>query len=159
IQLSRPDLNEGLKEGGRIAGGSTGQRRVRSGLVVAGGAMALGFFVFAGLVIRRIIHFHPGRPGFNTRDLLCMKVLPPLAKYPDAPKWIAFYDQINQRIQALQGVQWAGLTSTLPISHNFDRRAFQVETHPAPRGQEAEADTYIVTPGYLRTMQIPLLKG
>jgi putative ABC transport system permease protein len=88
-----------------------------------------------------------------------MNVWLPQAKYPDAPKWVAFYDQISQRIQALPGVQSVGLTSVLPISHNFDRRSFQVETHPVPRGQEADADTYIVTPGYLRTMQIPLLKG
>src|SRR5215813_6155179 len=159
IQFSRVDLNEGLKEGGRTAGGSTGQRRLRSGLIVAEVAMAVVLLVAAGLLIRSIIHLHRASPGFNTGNLLTMKVWPPLAKYPDAPKWIAFYDQISQRIQALPGVQWAGLTSTLPISHNFDRRAIQVETHPVTPGQEAEADTYIVTPGYLRTMQIPLLKG
>ncbi len=159
IQLSRPDLNEGLKEGGRVAGGSTGQRRLRNGLIVAEVAMALVLLVSAGLLIRSIIHLRQANPGFNTENLLTMNVWLPHAKYPDAPKWVAFYDQIDQRIQALPGVQSVGLTGVLPISHNYDRRSVQVETHPVPRGQEADIDTYIVTPGYLRTMQIPLLKG
>ncbi|MGH9766169.1 MAG: ABC transporter permease, partial [Blastocatellia bacterium] len=160
IQISRPDLNEGLKEGGRTAGGSTGQRRLRNGLIVAEVAMAVVLLVSAGLLIRSVIHLRRASPGFNTENLLTMRVWLPYAKYPDAPKWVAFYDQIDQRIQALPGVQSAGLTSAMPIrSDDFDRRSFQVETHPVPRGQEAEADTYIVTPGYLRTMQIPLLKG
>jgi putative ABC transport system permease protein len=159
IQLSRVELNEGLKEGGRNAGGSMGQRRLRNGLIVAEVAMAVVLLISAGLLIRSVIHLHRASPGFNTGNLLTMNVSLPSAKYPDAPKWVAFYDQISQRIQALPGVQSVGLTSVLPISHNFDRRSFQVETHPVPRGQEADADTYIVTPGYLRTMQIPLLKG
>jgi putative ABC transport system permease protein len=159
IQLSRPDLNEGLKEGGRVAGGSTGQRRLRKGLIVSEVAMALVLLVSAGLMIRSVIHLHRASPGFNTENLLTMNVWLPQAKYPDPPKWVAFYDQISQRIQALPGVRSAGLTGVLPISHNFDRRSIQVETHPVPRGQEADTDTYIVTPGYLRTMQIPLLKG
>jgi predicted permease len=158
IQLSRPDLNEGLKEGGRSAGGSAG-RRLLNGLVVVEVATAVVLLVSAGLLIRSVIHLHRASPGFNPGNLLTMNVWAPLAKYPDAPKWIAFYDQINQRVQALPGVQSAGLTSVLPIGRNFDRRTIQVETRPVLSGQEADVDTYIVTPGYLRTMQIQLLKG
>ena len=94
------------------------------------------------------------------QDLRCItRPALPHAKYPDATKWNAFYDQTGERIRALPGVQAAGLTSVLPVSGNFDRRSFQVETHPVPRGAEPEADTYIVTPGYLQTMRISLLKG
>jgi len=159
VKLSHPDLNEGLKEGGRVAGGDPGQRRLRNGLIISQVAMAVVLLVSAGLLIRSIIHLHRASPGFNTGNLLTMNVWLPLSKYPDAPKWVAFYDQISQRIQKLPGVQSTGLTSVLPISRNFDRRSFQVESHPVPPGQEADADTYIVTPGYLRTMQIPLRIG
>src|SRR5262245_2912735 len=123
IQLSRVDLIEGLKGGGRIAGGSMGQRRLRNGLIVAEVALAVVLLVSAGLLIRSIIHLHRASPGFNTGNLLTMNVWLPHAKYPDGPKWVAFYDQISQRIQALPGVRSAGLTNVLPISHNFDRRS------------------------------------
>src|SRR5262245_46260024 len=110
--------------------------------------MAVVLLVSAGLLIRSVIHLHRVSPGFNTGNLLTMNVWLPQAKYPDAPKWVAFYDQISQRIQSLPGVQSAGLTSVLPINHNFDHHSFQVKTHPIPRDQKADTDTYIVTPGY-----------
>jgi putative ABC transport system permease protein len=159
VQLSRPSLSQALNESGRGSGSPTGQRRLRNGLIVAEITLAVVLLVSAGLLIRSIIHLQQASPGFNPENLLTMNVWLPRVKYPDAPKWNAFYDQISQRIRALPGVQGVGLTSVLPISSNFDRRGFQVETHPAPRGAEPEADTYFVTPGYLQTMQIPLLKG
>jgi putative ABC transport system permease protein len=47
----------------------------------------------------------------------------------------------------------------LPLSGNFDGRGLLVEDHPKPRGEEISVDLYIATPGYLRAMEIPLLKG
>jgi putative ABC transport system permease protein len=160
IQVTRVNLNERLKEGGRAAGGPTGQQKLRNGLIVAEVAMAVVLLVSAGLLIRSIIHLQEASPGFNTENLLTMNVWLPLAKYPNGPQWNAVYTQISQRIEALPGVQGVGLTSALPGRRDdFDRRSVQIETNPVPRGHEADADTYIVTPGYLRTMQIPLLKG
>src|SRR5262249_26592284 len=77
-QLSRPDLNEGLKEGGRIAGGSTGQRRLRNGLIVAGGALGVGFLVPPGLLIPRLLPFRPARPRFHPPNPFTLQGLPPL---------------------------------------------------------------------------------
>src|SRR5262249_19153014 len=57
IQLSRPDLNEGLKEGGRIAGGSTGQRRFVAGVIGAEGGTGRVFVVCARLLVRSRIPF------------------------------------------------------------------------------------------------------
>src|SRR5262249_60423938 len=65
-QLSRPDLNEGLKEGGRIAGGSTGQRRLRNGLIVGGGALGGGFCGFPRVLFPRSLPFLPRSPPFMT---------------------------------------------------------------------------------------------
>jgi putative ABC transport system permease protein len=52
-----------------------------------------------------------------------------------------------------------GTTSVLPLSDNFDGRGLAVEDHPKPRGEEITVDLYIANPGYLRAMEIPLLKG
>ncbi len=51
------------------------------------------------------------------------------------------------------------MTSVLPLSSNFDGRALAVEDHPKPRGEETSVDLYVTTPGYLRAMEIPLMKG
>jgi hypothetical protein len=51
------------------------------------------------------------------------------------------------------------VTSVLPLSSNFDGRALAVEDQPKPRGEEISVDLYTTTPGYLRAMEIPLVKG
>src|SRR5262249_41756983 len=81
------------------------------------------------------------------------------SRYPKRDSWIAFYRQAVNRLETLPGVQSAGFTSVLPFSDNFDGRALAVEDHPVPRGQEISVDLYIVTPGYLQTMSIPLRQG
>ena len=52
-----------------------------------------------------------------------------------------------------------GTTSVLPLSDNFDGRGLAVEDHPKPRGEELTVDLYIASPGYLKAMEIPLIKG
>jgi putative ABC transport system permease protein len=106
-----------------------------------------------------VIRLRDVSPGFNPENRLTMSVVLPSAKYQNAPMWIAFYNHIIERIEALPGIESAGLTSVLPFSGNFDGRGLAVEDHPKPRGEEISVDLYITTPGYLETMAIPLLKG
>jgi putative ABC transport system permease protein len=145
LHISRPELNETLKEGGRNSGAGSARTSLRGALVVSEVAMALVLLICAGLLIKE--------------NILKMNVNLPGAKYPKPQTWVAFYDRIIERIEALPGVESAGVTSILPLSSNFDGRALAVEDRPKPRGEEISVDLYIVTPGYLRTMSIPLMRG
>jgi len=159
LHISNPDLNESLKEGGRSSGAGASRNHLRGTLVAVEVAMALVLLICAGLLIKSVIRLRDVSPGFNPENRLTMSVVLPSAKYQNAPMWIAFYNQIIERIEALPGVESAGLTSVLPFSGNFDGRGLAVEDHPKPRGEEISVDLYITTPGYLETMAIPLLKG
>ncbi|HKS39969.1 MAG TPA: ABC transporter permease [Blastocatellia bacterium] len=159
LHVSNPDLNESLKEGGRSSGAGAGRNRLRSALVVSEVAMALVLLICAGLLIKSVLRLRDVSPGFSSENQLTMNVTLPGAKYPKAPMWVAAYNQMIERIEALPGVQSAGLTSVLPLSGNFDGRGLAVEDYPKPRGEEIDVDLYITTPGYLRTMSIPLLQG
>ena len=159
LHVSNPDLNESLKEGGRSSGAGASRNRLRSALVVSEVAMALVLLICAGLLIKSVLRLRDVSPGFNSENQLTMNVTLPSAKYPKAQMWVAAYNQMIERIEALPGVQSAGLTSVLPLSGNFDGRALAVEDYPKPRGEEIDVDLYITTPGYLHTMGIPLLKG
>jgi putative ABC transport system permease protein len=158
-RASRPDLNEALKEGGRSSGAASGSQHLRGALVVAEIAMALVLLVCAGLLIRSVMRLRDVQPGFNPQNLLTMNVPLPSSRYPKNTSWVAFYEQLTQRLENLPGVKAAGFTSVLPFSDNFDGRGLAVEDHPRPRGQEISVDLYIVTPDYLRAMSIPLLNG
>ena len=157
LHLSRPDLNESLKEGSR--GSSAGRNPLRSGLVVSEVALALVLLVCAGLMIKSVMRLRGVSPGFNPTNMLTMNVALPSAKYPKGPDWIAFYTRMLERVEALPGVETAGVTSVLPFSSNFDGRGLVVEDHPKPRGEEISVDLYIATPGYVRAMAIPLIEG
>ena len=159
MHVSRPDLNEALKAGGRSAGASGSRSVLRSALVVAEVAMALVLLTGAGLLIKSTLRLRDVNPGFNAENLLTMNIGLPSSKYPDKQSWVAFYDRVLRGIEALPGVSSAGVTSVLPLSSNFDGRALAVEGQPRPRGEELSVDLYVATPGYLRAMEIPLVKG
>jgi putative ABC transport system permease protein len=159
LHISQTDLNGTLKEGGRSSDAGRGRNRLRGLLVVAEVAMALVLLICAGLLIKSVMRLREVNTGFNTENLLTMNVSLPGAKYPEKQSWTAFYQQVTERVESLPGVKAAGATSVLPLSNNFDGRGLAVEDRPKPPGQEISVDLYVVTPGYLRAMEIALLRG
>ena len=159
LQMSRPNLAESLKESARGSGGSVKGNRLRGALVITEVAMTLVLLVAAGLLVRTLLRLNRVDKGFNSQNVLTMNIGLPSLKYPKPENVIAFYQQATERISALPGVKAAGITSVLPLSDNFDGRGLDVEDHPKPRGEEYNVDLYVVTPGYLRAMEIPLQKG
>ena len=159
LQMSRPKLNESLKESGRGAGGAATGNRLRGALVVTEIAMTLVLLVAAGLLIRTVVGLSGVDKGFNSRNVLTMNIGLPGLKYPQPENYISFYKQAMERISAVPGVRAAGLTSVLPLSDNFDGRGLVVEDHPKPAGEEISVDLYVVNPGYLSAMEIPLRHG
>ncbi|MCP9495780.1 MAG: ABC transporter permease [Pyrinomonadaceae bacterium MAG19_C2-C3] len=159
LRISKPELSESLKEGGRSSGANSSRNRLRDVLVVSEIAMALVLLVCAGLLIKSVMRLRDVEPGFNSENRLTMSLTLPQAKYPKPHDWTAFYNNLTERVETLPGVQAAGVTSVLPLSSNFDGRGLAVEDYPKPRGEEISVDLYITTPNYLRAMSIPTLKG
>lgn len=159
LQISKPNLTESLKEGGRGSGASGSRNRLRSALVVAEIAMTLVLLVGAGLLIRTVMRLRSVDTGFNPQNILAMNIGLPAIKYPKPENQIAFFKQVNDRIASLPGVKAVGITSVLPLSDNFDGRGLIVEDFPRPDGDEISVDLYVTTPGYLQAMNIATLNG
>jgi putative ABC transport system permease protein len=159
LQISKPNLAESLKESGRGSGAGASRNRLRSALVVSEIAMTLVLLVCAGLLIRTVMRLRNVDTGFDSTNILAMNIGLPGVKYPKPENQIAFYKQVTERIAALPGVTATGTTSVLPLSDNFDGRGLAVEDLPKPPGEEITVDLYVTTPGYLRAMDIALLKG
>jgi len=147
-----------LKDG-RNSGASASRNRLRSALVIAEVALTLVLLVCAGLLIRTVIRLRNVDTGFNAQNVLTMNIGLPGVKYPKAENGIGFFKQANDRISVLPGVKASGITSVLPLSDNFDGRGLAVEDHPKPPGEEFSVDLYIVSPGYLQAMEIPVRHG
>jgi len=159
LQASRVDLNESLKEGGRHTT-SGGGRRTRTALVIAQVSLALVLLVCAGLMIRTLRNLNLVDGGFNPRNLLTFEMHAPAAKYDTAAKRLALFQQVQDKLAALPGVQSASAINHLPIGGDVWTLGYGVVGRPAPPpGQEFGAVYRVIRTGYFETMQIPLLRG
>jgi putative ABC transport system permease protein len=158
ITVSRPNLNDALKEGGRQSQG--GSQRLRSSLVVFEVALSLVLLVGAGLLVRSFLSILKTSGGFNPDNLMTMKLVLPFAKYKEESQRVNFFADLVQRVKVLPGVQSAGAVNFLPLGGENASDSYLVEGVPEPPpGQEYEARYRVCTPDYFQTMQIPLMNG
>jgi len=157
IQLSRIDLNDSLKEGGRQHGAALG-RASRELLIVGEVAMSIMLLVGAGLLVRSLWELQRVNPGFAAEQLLTMEVALPTARYEEGTQ-MPFYQRFEERVRALNGVTGVGAVNILPLSASYDSRGVQVEDHPRPEGQGLSPQARSVTPGYFAAMSISLVRG
>ncbi|HEX4604102.1 MAG TPA: ABC transporter permease [Candidatus Angelobacter sp.] len=146
-----------LQQGGR--GSTSLHHRTQSSLVVVQTAMALVLLVGAGLLFRTIRHLSGISPGFETHQLISFKaaLAPEVTKHPQAMR--VADQQLIQRIQGIDGVEAADLTTLVPLSGEDNEVPFWLGEEPRSIAEAPRAVTYSVGPDYLRVMGIPLLRG
>jgi predicted permease len=84
----------------------------------------------------------------------------PETKYERRAQRSAFYTDLIQHVQSLAGVRSAAVTTNLPLYRQGNSISISIDGQPEPPpGQERIVVTRIVSPGYLKTMSIPLLRG
>ncbi|MDQ3817763.1 MAG: ABC transporter permease [Acidobacteriota bacterium] len=160
LEVSRPNLNESLKESGKSATGSPRASRLRNLLVMGEVALGVVLLVAAGLMIKSLLRLNAVNPGFSAENLLTMRVQLPRANYREDYKRIAFFKQAVERIQALPGVRSAGAISYLPFTGLNAGTDFTIEGRPAPEaGEKPITDVSVVDENYFRTMKIPVVMG
>jgi len=157
-QVSKPNLNDALKEGGRQSSG--GSHRLRSSLVVFEVALSLVLLVGAGLLVRSFLALLKTSPGFNPDNILTMNLVLPVARYKDEPQRGMFYRDLVQRVKELPGVQSAAAVNYLPLGGSNSSDDYLVEGAPEPPpGHENDGRYRVCTADYFQTMGIPILKG
>jgi predicted permease len=160
LQASNPNLNETLKEGGRGSTKGMGGRRARSLLIVSEIALSLVLLIGAGLLMTSFLRLQRGELGFDTDNILSMRVMLPNYKYPEPAQRRSFFEQLDQRLKSLPQVESAGAVRFLPLSGWQAGTAFNIEGRPAAApGEEPEADYQVATTDYFRTMGIRLIRG
>jgi predicted permease len=155
---SRVDLQPSLQEGGR--GSTGGHHRMQSGLVIVQIALTLVLLADAGLLFRTIQHMWKADLGFESRHVLTFQVgLSPSATKTGAGVRAA-YQQLLDRIRQIPGVQGAGITTEVPMTHQINSIPFWVDSHrPASVAEAPRTLGFITDPEFLQTMRIPLIRG
>lgn len=162
LKVSQPDLATELKEGGRSAD-SGGHRasRVRNALVIIEVALALVLLVGAGLMMRSFLHLRSVDPGFDESRVLTFRTGLPSAMAGENNEVPArFFADLLVHLRALPGIESAGVTSVLP-GIDSDHRSLALEgTEPPKRLADAPlVNVRVTSPGYFRTVSIPLVAG
>ncbi len=130
---------QGVRGGGRewLAGEgaagrlttSAGGRRLRSAFVVAEIALSLMLLVGAGILLRSFARLQAVDPGFDTRNVLTMRISLPREQY-ESNEVGTFFDEVSRRLAATPGVRVAGAATQFPPGNVFTTRL-------AVEGQEA----------------------
>ena len=160
FQATKTDLNSSLKEGGGKASDGHQRRRARSVLVVTEIALAQVLLVGATLLAISYVRVTQIHPGFNADRVLTAKIAPSRKKYPDPRSRELFYTTVLERLQALPGVEAAGMVMNLPLTGSSMNRGFRAEGQPEPRPDEnVTMDYQIVSPDYFAALEIPIKRG
>lgn len=159
LNASRTDVATSLKDESRTASAGRSHSRVRRIIVTGEIALALFLLIGTGLLFVSIFRTEHQNLGFPPDHLLTASVTLDNAKYKDDGQKIAFLRDLLPLLQQMPGTQAAAASSELPASL-FNRVGFQIEGQPdLPPVQTQTAVDEVVTPDYLRTTQIPLIKG
>jgi putative ABC transport system permease protein len=99
-------------------------------------------------------------PGFDSRNVLTMRLRLPDAKYKEAQQSMAFLEEVMRRVETLPGVERVSVTTGFPFGR-ASQNGYWIEGEPEPRqpGDWAVANVQSVSGDYHRTMSIALVAG
>jgi putative ABC transport system permease protein len=159
LQLSRTDLNRFTKEGHGTGGRSSS--RFRSSLVVAEVALALVLLVGAALMLQGFQRLSRIDPGFDPGETLVVRISLSPTRYPEVPAQVQFFERLLADLETIPEVVSAAAASAVPLDPlGQNLLPFEPLGIERPEGTEGTFAVFTsVTPGYFKTLRIPLLAG
>jgi len=161
LQMSRPNLNDTLKDSGQRGSQMGGRNRAGSVFIVSEVALSFILLAGAGLLIKSFLHLREINPGFNAENVLAMRLSLPPGKYKQGEPRAQVYKQLVDQVKATPGVKSAGVVLSLPLGGDTFNvgRGWVREGRPLTPDEESNARYLVVTPDYFQTLQIPLKAG
>jgi predicted permease len=157
---TRENLVDPLKAGGQRSGSSPAAQRARNFLLVSQIALAMVLVIAAGLLTRTFYRLLSVDPGFHPAHALTFELTLPASKYSDQAHIVSVYQEVLRHLQALPGVQSAGVTETIPLDGATESTAIRFSDHPPTSTLDIPMANYtMVSPGYFSAVGTPILRG
>ncbi|MFN2531299.1 MAG: ABC transporter permease [Pyrinomonadaceae bacterium] len=159
LRAPATNLQSRLQEGGR-SGGSSVRSPLRNGLVAVEIALTLMLLMGVGLLLKSTVRLLKVDPGFDTRNLLTLRVVLNGSSYEETSHRIAFHERLIQQLQALPGVKNVATTAKLPLSGGGDTGTPIIDGRKQEtRSEGGSANLRTVSANYFSTMAVPLVAG
>ena len=157
LETRKVQLHSALKQGETRLGGSSGNG-LRSVLVGVQVGLSLVLLVGASLLAESLWNLVKQPLGFEPEHLLTVRVLLPWDTSPEAVG--NFYNDVQQRIENLPGVEAAGQISSPPVTDFHVRGSFNADWLPQVANQPAiSAEIRNIAGNLLAAIGTPLLTG
>ena len=160
LQISKTNVNDLLKEGGRGNAGSTRARWLSGTMVVIELALTIVLLVGAGLMVRSFMKLYNSDLGIPTEHMMTMRLSLPSPKYRTPETRMAFYDRLAPRLTALAGVESVAITTNVP-GFGAGQRRIEIEGRPIPPRWEdrPEISMSTVSPTFFETAGVNIVRG
>ncbi|MEO8218829.1 MAG: FtsX-like permease family protein, partial [Acidobacteriota bacterium] len=139
---------------------SRGSSRSRLGraFVIVQVTLAAVLLITAGLLLRTLRNARSVNPGFDPRGKVVASIdLARQGYSKDAMP--AVWARILEKVTAMPSIRGAALARTVPVQNSGMRISIVIEGYDPPPGTYPNVDMNIVTPGYFRTLGVPIIRG
>jgi len=155
LQLGRVDPQQALRSGSK----SSGRSVVRDTLMALQCGLALLVLIVAGMFFQSFVETRDTDPGFKVEGLLLATYdLSPSTPTPEYQR--QFAAKLIERLQRVPAIESAALSNQMPLDiHGLALRGFTLEGRAQQTQQQETALSNILSPGYFKTMGIPIVAG
>jgi predicted permease len=157
FRVLKTNLSDTLQEGGRSLSGGTERHHIRNVLVVAQVCLSFVLLIAAGLFVRSLSRAENLYLGFDPHNVLNLGMDPSQLGYDEA-RTKSFYEDLENRVRALPGVESATLALSVPLG-NSNQGAKVYREPTVPTEEVLQAFYNVVDPAYFQTMKIAVARG
>ncbi len=142
-------------QAGSIAGGNDGWRRALASSQIF---FSLLLLIGAALFTRSLMELRNIDPGFETEHTLVFAIDPMQGGYDDDATrlWLA---RLEEELEARPEVVSAGFSTMRMLDDDTWSNSVKVEGYESAPEEDMNPNYNAVSPGYFRTLEIPLLEG
>jgi predicted permease len=159
LGISSRGLHNFLRDGERAATAAKA-RSVREGLVVAQIGFAFALLVGAGLLLASFRQLMKVDPGYRTDNIVTASLSAPNNKYNTDPQRELLVRRSLEAVRGISGIASVGASTGVPLGGNYNNSVILAEGYVMKQGESVISPIRLsVTPGYLETMGIALVRG
>jgi predicted permease len=165
LQSSKAEIAVAMREGARGSGTCGKTNRLRGLLIASETALAVMLMVGAGLLLRTFWGLLQENPGFNPSRIVAGNFYLPVPNHPDMDRYSnpeilnSFVREALRRVRAIPGVEFAAITTDLPVTHSSRPRVVNIEDRPDESGKGLFVEVTSATPEYFKVLQASLVGG